>query len=172
MKCFIPLLVFSGLWLLKLICFKVKHSIMHLAITLSVASMAFAFESHFDSDIESAPLFIVAIPASCILLAVAFQRLLEMYFEPDQCAELFYCFDSQIKRALAIFNAVVTIIYVVSIILVLYYLEQTYTNNTEDKIIVHWALFSTLLYAVLMMEESGSLMLNLVFNQFSTEMIN
>ena len=96
---------------------------MHLAITLSVASMAFACQSHFDNDIESAPLFIVAIPASCILLAVAFQRLLEMYFEPDQCIELFYCFDSQIKRALAIFNAVVTISYVVSIILALYYLE-------------------------------------------------
>ena len=93
-KCFIPLLIFSGLWLLKLLCFRVKHSIMHLAITLSVASMAFACQSHFDNDIESAPLFIVAIPASCILLAVAFQRLLEMYFEPDQCIELFYCFDS------------------------------------------------------------------------------
>ena len=172
MKCFIPLLIFAGLWLMKLICFKVKHSIMHLAITLSMASCAFAFESHFDTDIESAPLFIVAIPASCILLAIAFQRLLEMYFEPDECMELFYCFDSQIKRALGIFNAIVTIIYVVSIILALYYLEQKYTNNEEDKLIVHWALFSTLLYAVLMMEQAGSLMLNLIFNQFSTEMIN
>ena len=45
-------------------------------------------------------------------------------------------------------------------------------NNEEDKIIVHWALFSTLLYAVLMMEQAGSLMLNIIFNQFSTEMIN
>ena len=85
MECFIPLLIFSGLWTLKLLCFKVKNSIMHLAITISVASMAFAFESHFDNDIESAPLFIVAIPLSCILLAIAFQILLEMYFEPDEC---------------------------------------------------------------------------------------
>ena len=94
MECFIPLLIFSGLWLFKLLCFKVKNSIMHLAITISVASMAFAFESHFDNDIESAPLFIVAIPVSCILLAIAFQQLLEMYFEPDECMELFHSFDS------------------------------------------------------------------------------
>ena len=172
MQCFSPLLIFSGLWFLKLICFKVKHSIMHLAITISVASCAFAFESHFDSDIGSAPLFIVAIPACCILLAIAFQRLLEMYFEPDECMELFYCFDSHLKRAMGIFNCVVTIIYVVSIILALYYLEQKYTNNEEDKLIVHWALFSTLLYAVLMMEQAGSLTLGIIFNQFSTEMIN
>ena len=85
MECFIPLLVFSGLYLLKLFCFKVKNSIMHLAITISVASMAFAFESHFDNDIESAPLFIVAIPLSCILLAISFQMLLNIYFEPDEC---------------------------------------------------------------------------------------
>ena len=172
MECFVPLLIFSGLWLLKLLCFKVKHSIMHLAITLSIASCAFAFESHFDTDIESAPLFIVAIPVSCILLAISFQRLLEVYFEPDESMEIFYCYDSNIKRAIAIFNAVVTIIYVVSIILALYYLEQKYTNNEEDKIIVHWALFSTLVYAVLMMEQAGSLTLNIIFNQFSIEMIN
>ena len=66
--------------------------------------------------------------------------------------EIFFSYDSNIKRVIAIFNAVVTIIYVVSIILALYYLEQKYTNNEEDKVIVHWALFSTLLYAVLMME--------------------
>ena len=145
---------------------------MHLAITSSVASCAFAFESHFDNDIESAPLFIVAIPVSCILLAISFQRLLEMYFEPDESIEIFNCYDSSIKRAMAIFNALVTIVYVVSLILALYYLEQKYTNNEEDKIIVHWALFSTLLYAVLMMEEAGSMMLSIIFNQFSTEMIN
>ena len=172
MECFVPLLIFSGLWFIKLICFRVKHSIMHLAITISVASCAFAFESHFDNDIESAPLFIVAIPVSCILLAISFQRLLEMYFEPDESIEIFNCYDSSIKRALAIFNAIITIVYVVSIILALYYLEQKYTNNEEDKIIVHWALFSTLLYAVLMMEEAGSMMLSIIFNQFSTEMIN
>ena len=123
MECFIPLLIFSALWFLKLLCFKVKHSIMHLAITISVASCAFAFESHFDNDIESAPLFIVAIPVSCILLAISFQRLLEVYFEPDESMEIFFSYDSNIKRAVAIFNAVVTIIYVVSIILALYYLE-------------------------------------------------
>ena len=85
---------------------------------------------------------------------------------------MFHSYDSSLKRGLAIFNAIMTTIYVVSIILALYYLEQKYTNNEEDKLIVHWALFSTLLYAVLMMEQAGSLVLTLIFNQFSVEMIN
>ena len=44
MQCFVPLLVLAGLWLVKICCFKVKNSIMHLAISVSMASMAFAFE--------------------------------------------------------------------------------------------------------------------------------
>lgn len=50
MQCFVPLLILSCLWLLKIICFRVRNSIMHLAISISVASMAFAFESHFDNN--------------------------------------------------------------------------------------------------------------------------
>lgn len=172
MQCFIPVLVLSCLWLVKLICFNVKNSIMHLAITISVASMAFAFESHFDNQLDNAPLWIVAIPVSCILLAISFQYLCEMYFEPDECLILFNSYDSGLKRFMGVFNAIITFIYVVSSILALYYLEQTYTNNEDDKRIVHWALFSTLIYAGLMMQQSGSLVLDLIFEQFSTEMIN
>ena len=73
LDCFTPLLILAGLWLLKILCFRVRNSIMHLAIAISVASLAFAFESHFDNQESNAPLFIVAIPVSCILLAISFQ---------------------------------------------------------------------------------------------------
>ncbi len=36
---------------------------------------------------------------------------------------------------------------------------------------MHWALFSTLIYLGVMMPQSGSLLLDLIFNQFSTEMV-
>ena len=49
-SCFTPLLILSCLWLIKIVCCRVKNSIMHLAIAISVASMAFAFESHFDNS--------------------------------------------------------------------------------------------------------------------------
>ena len=123
MGCFTPLLVLSSLWLLKIICFRVKNSIMHLAISISAASMAFAFESHFDNEIENAPLYIVAIPVSCILLAISFQQLLEMYFEADECLVIFNSYDSRLKRFFGIFNAVITFLFVVSSILALYFLE-------------------------------------------------
>ena len=124
---------------------------MHLAISISVASLAFAFESHFDHELENAPLFIVAIPVSCILLAISFQQLLEMYFEADECLIIFNCYDSKFRRFLGIFNAVITFFFVVSSILALYFLDQKYTNMEDDEKIVHWALFSTLIYLGLMM---------------------
>ena len=96
---------------------------MHLAISISAASMAFAFESHFDNEIENAPLYIVAIPVSCILLAISFQQLLEMYFEADECLVIFNSYDSRLKRFFGIFNAVITFLFVVSSILALYFLE-------------------------------------------------
>lgn len=123
MQCFVPLLVLSCLWLLKIVCFRVRNSIMHLAISISVASMAFAFESHFDNNRENAPLYIVAIPISCILLAISFEQLLEMYFETDECQIVFNSYDSRLKRFLGIFNAVLTFFFVVSSILALYFLE-------------------------------------------------
>ena len=135
---------------------------MHLAITISVASMAFAFESHFDHEFDDAPLYIVAIPVSCILLAISFQQLLEMYFEADEFLIVYNCYDSRLKRFLGIFNAVITFLFVVSSILALYFLEQKYTNREDDARIVHWALFSTLIYLGVMMPQSGSLLLDMV----------
>ena len=172
MGCFIPLLVLSSLWLFKICCFKVKNAIMHLAISISMASMAFAFESHFDNELENAPLYIVMIPISCILLAISFQQLIEMYFESDECLIVYYSYDSKLKRCFGIFNAIVTFCFVISSILALYFLEQYFTNQSEDKAIVHWALFSTLIYLGVMMPHSGTLLLDLIFNQFSTEMVN
>ena len=137
---------------------------MHLAISISAASLAFAFESHFDNEIENAPLYIVAIPVSCILLAISFQQLLEMYFEADECLVVFNSYDSRLKRFLGIFNAVITFFFVVSSILALYFLEQKYTNQEDDKRIVHWALFSTLIYLGVMMPQSGSLLLDMIFS--------
>jgi hypothetical protein len=49
MLSFTPLLVFSSLYLLKLVCFKSKNTPIQVAISLSLISSAFAFESRFDN---------------------------------------------------------------------------------------------------------------------------
>ena len=171
MPCFVPILILSSLWLIKILCFKVKNSIMHIAILISMASTAFAFESYFDNELENVPLYIVAIPISCILLAISFFDLIEIYFETDECLIVFNSFDSSLKRCLGIFNCVVTFIFVVSSILALYCLEQAYTNHSEDKAIIHWGLFSSIIYLVFMMPHFGSLILDIICSQFATEMI-
>lgn len=87
-----------------------------------------------------------------------------MYFETDECQIVFNSYDSRLKRFLGIFNAVITFLFVVSSIMALYFLEQKYTNRADDKRIVHWALFSTLIYLGVMMPQSGSLILDMIFN--------
>jgi len=72
LSCFQPLLILTILVGLKLVLFKVKHSLAITAIILSLASMTFAFESHFDNDKFEAPLFVVAIPVAFILLTFTF----------------------------------------------------------------------------------------------------
>ena len=67
------MLIVAALSLLKMTCFKVKSPFMTLAITFSIVSMAFAFESHFDNESYNAPLFITAIPISMILLSLVIQ---------------------------------------------------------------------------------------------------
>ena len=74
-----------------------------------------------------------------------------MYFEADECLIVFNSYDSRLKRFLGIFNSVVTFFFVVSSILALYFMEQKYTNKEDDRRIVHWALFSTLIYLGVMM---------------------
>ena len=81
-----------------------------------------------------------------------------MKFEPDECVALFNSYDSKCKWWLSVINVFFTIAYVGSSIVALYYLEQKHTNNQDDRMIVHWVLFSTLCYAALMMEQSGTLL--------------
>lgn len=87
-----------------------------------------------------------------------------MYYEEDECQIVFNSYDSRLKRVLGIFSAAVTFFFVISSILALYFLEQKYTNQEEDRRIVHWALFSTLVYLGVIMPQSGSLILDLMFN--------
>ena len=84
---------------------------------------------------------------------------------------MFNAYDSRLKRFIGVFSAAVTFIFVVSSILALYFLEQEYTDSKDDERIVHWALFSSLIYLGVIMPQFGSLVLDLVTSQFSTEMI-
>ena len=122
-SCFVPMLALAVLWLFKITCFKVKNTYIQLSISISLFSIAFACESRFDNEIENAPLFIVAIPISLILLIISFDQLLAMKFEPDECVALFNSYDSKCKWWLSVINVFFTIAYVGSSIVALYYLE-------------------------------------------------
>ena len=123
MRCFTPILAFAVLACIKLILFSVKNGLASLAIIVSLASMVFAFESHFDNERYNAPLFVVAIPFGIILLAFTFETLFEIRYEEDYGSYVFKGYDFTHKRIMAVFNAVITVCYVVSETVALYALE-------------------------------------------------
>jgi len=85
---------------------------------------------------------------------------------------VFKGYDFKHKRVFAVLNVAVTVLYVTSETIALYCLEQKWTGKAEDVAIVKWNLFSTIIYAALMMEASGTLALSLIFEQFDTEVVN
>lgn len=85
-------------------------------------------------------------------------------YEPDECTRLFNGYDTKIKKFMVTFNSIATLLYCVSLITNLYMLDLAHTNDAEDKQIVLWALYSSLIYSILMVEATGSYVLNIFFD--------
>ena len=164
MSCFIPILVLAVLAFLKMVFCRVTHIFSSSVILISLVSMVFAFESHFDQHIANVPLFVVAIPFGFMLLAFTFETLIDMYYEEDYSRYIFKGYDQKHKQFFAFFNSFITIVYVVQMCIALYCLERKFTNFEEDRAIIQWNLFSTLIYLCLIMEASGGLMLSMILD--------
>jgi hypothetical protein len=72
MRCLMPMLVLSCLVALKLLFFKSKNTWIIALMVMSVAATAFTFESYFDTETYTVPLFIAALPVSLLLLSFTF----------------------------------------------------------------------------------------------------
>ena len=180
---FIPLLVVSGLGLLKLVFFRVKDAYFTLALCLSCISLCFAFESYFDAENYNAPLWLSALPIALIMMAASSKQFRNVYYEIDPAKRLFYCYDSKIKKCSAIVTMVATFGYFISLPAALYWLELAITTQKEGKIkckvltsldarIVRWLLFTGLIYCVFMMEFMGSMFSTLIFSHLLPDMID
>jgi hypothetical protein len=172
MGCFVPILILACFAFFKILFFRVNHFLSSAVLLISTVSMVFAFESHFDQSRMNAPLFVVAIPFCFMLLAFTFETLIDMYYEEDYSQYIFKGYDHKHKQFFVIYNCFVTLVYVIQMCVALYCLEQKFTNNQEDKAIIQWNLFSSLIYLCLIMEASGSLVLNLVLDQFNMEVVS
>ena len=177
MACLMPLLVLACLIALKLIFFRSRNTWIIGLLILGMAATAFTFESHFDKKTYEVPLFIVALPVSLILLSFTFLTVTQIFFEKtdDYGFYVFRGYDFTHKKVCAVISFTITVIYCVSETIALYCLEQTFTNaktgkkhlcaNLDlDKAIMKWNLFSSIIYSVMMMEASGSLILNLILD--------
>jgi len=131
-----------------------------------------AFTTHFDRYTWSSPFWIISIPFSLLLLNYTVICVINCYYEQDECTRLFNGYDTKIKKCMVTFNSITTFIYCLSLITNLYMLDLAHTNDAEDKQIVLWALYSSLIYSILMVENTGSYILNIFFDQFLSEMMN
>jgi len=98
--------------------------------------------------------------------------LINCYYEQNECIRIFNLYDTKVKKFMVCFNFAATFLYSVSLISNLYLLDKAHTNEQEDKQIILWALYSTLIYSILMVEATGSYILNIFFDQFLSEMVN
>ena len=133
MSCLTPILTMACLACVKIMLFRVKQPWVAVIVMLSLASMVFAFESHFDNEQFEAPLFVVAIPVAFILLAFTWKTLFELRDIEDFDNYVFKGYDFQHKRILAWFNAAITVIFVLQQTVALYFLEREFTNLQVGK---------------------------------------
>jgi len=130
---FIPLLVVSGLGLLKLVFFRVKDAYFTLVLCISCISLCFATESYFDAENYNAPLWLSALPIALIMMTASWRHFKNVYYETDPAKRLFYCYDSKIKKFSAIVTMVATFGYFISLPAALYWLELAITSRKEGN---------------------------------------
>ena len=100
-----------------------KNTPIQVAVALSLISSAFAFESHFDPVINDAPLFLVSVPVSCILLSLSLQNSLDIHYERDECIRIFNGYNDLSRVVVTHFELIITVVYCSSMIYLLYCME-------------------------------------------------
>ena len=152
-----------------------------MSIAACLVSTAFGFESHFDNQTYNAPLFLAAIPILLLFVTFTVALAYEVFGESDACLEFFYSCDSKIKQAFAIFNLLVTLLFSLSFVGALFYMENldeeglcavtTKRFSLNQKSLVDWVVFTILMYFCFMFEAVGRFVLEIMFEQFAVEMI-
>ena len=134
---------------------------------LSIISCAFVFESHFDENIlNQAPLWLTAVPISCILLASALVNSIDVHSERDECLRIFHGYNSTLRVCLTHFELLVTILYCSFSIYLLYCIEQPHSTEKQDEVLIDTTLLAAFFFLVFTMRQNGQQTLDLLFNQF------
>lgn len=131
--CFTPLITLAFLMLFKLILLDVTYPKLTLVVVVSLLLIPFCIESYFDNTAYDAPLCITVLPFCIILLGATLTQFTECYREPDMGVRLFKGYDSKFKRCIVITNMLSIVGFTAFIILALYSMEQTWTNDQSGK---------------------------------------
>lgn len=137
MKCFTPLLVYAGLYLFKIVMFKIKNTGTRITIFLSLVCTTLAFDSHFDAEYQKhVPLYLTAIAPSLILMAFSIEKSVEIHFERDECRRIFNLYNSKFRMCMTHFELIVTLVFCIMTTLNLAKIELKSTNKAEETLII------------------------------------
>jgi hypothetical protein len=166
MKTFTPMLVFSGIYLFKIIMFKVNNTGTRAAMVISLVCMALTFESHFDANNKHVPLYLTGIPPSVILVAFFVERSINLHTEKDECLRIFNLYNSKFRMCLTHFELVATRVFCFISIIQLSRIELNRTDKSEEIMVIDTTLFIALLYLIATLRSTGQTVLHIVFYQF------
>jgi hypothetical protein len=173
MTCFSPILVFAILYVGKILCFKMKHTPLHVVVALSILASLFAFSSHFDlNTAKQTPLYLTVVPSYLILVSLALHNSLDIVSERDECVRLFNGYTSTLKCLCTHLELVFTLLYSVISCFLLFFMYQSFTSATRDVWIIDQNLLAVLVYLLLTIRQNGQAFMDLILFQFRDEMIN
>ncbi|CDW76391.1 UNKNOWN [Stylonychia lemnae] len=145
-ECFIPILVFFGLAIVKLLLFKVKYLPLNISIAVSILALSILVYYKFDFHIIHIPLFFVAIPISVILLTISMHQGHTLMFEKDQVKKLLYGYNKK-------FRIIFTVL------------------SCYRRDLFQFVLLTSFFYFTFQMEYCGSLFLDTIFQQFYFDLV-
>jgi hypothetical protein len=150
--------------------FKMERFVMWLFVSLFIVSSVILFHYKFDLDMEHMPVFTLAIPVSVLLFVLSMQQLVSTIYEKDYVTKILNGYDQKWKMIALVISVSSTVVYVISFMTGFFLVEKL--NEADTKDIMEFVLMASLIYSILQMETTGSIILDFIFEQFHVELIN
>jgi hypothetical protein len=136
---------------------------------------------------------VLVMPITVLLLATAIKQIWDIVYETDPATIVLYGYNTKIKLVLTVISSLSTVTYIITMMPSVYLIQKLQESDTGKYIltyslpkrsiinvlysiciedILEFVLIASLVYTIVMMEGIGSLVLDIIFEQFNVELIN
>ena len=157
--------------LIRIAFFRLQNPLKSGLRAVLVLLIPFFIETYFDSSAINAPLWLTAIPVLGLFLASAASECWQTFFEARKSRQFFYGYHSPIRKVSSTLNLFAVLLFCFTMISNLFYLELSLAFPQITNKAVSSCLYSSFIFAVLIMDFSGALVCKKLFAQFEVSMM-